>query len=58
MTRQLVALLGPTPAAKEQSKDRLSDTRKMGRKPAEQGWKIWHRTANDTYGHFHDAVRL
>ena len=42
MTRQLVALLGPAPAAEEQPKERLSDTRKMGRKPAKQGWKMWH----------------
>ena len=42
VARQLVALLGPVPVAEEQPKERLSDTRKTGRKPAEQGRKIWH----------------
>ena len=58
MARQLVALPGSAAAAEEQPKERLGDRRETGRNLAEQGWKIWYRTANDTYGHFHDAVRL
>ena len=53
-----MALLGPASAAEEQHEERLGDTRETGRRPAEQDWKIWHGTANDTDGRFDDAVRL